>query len=525
MAILDIASGPERFLADQSKNSFDMRRTYVPYPMQRAFHGSPALYSFMGGSAGPGKTLAMIMEQFQVCNEFSMENGPKVHTLLLRRTNPKLEATVITRFRESIPRELYAKFNETKSEVTWLNGATTKFGSMQYEHNAWDYQGQWFHIGYDELCEFTFKQWSATGAWNRCPVSTHAKKYGAGNPIGVGALWVEDVFVKHRPCQQMDDDQRAAYKQEDYAYFPATYLDNPVYANDPIFLKNLNSYSAPVRDALKFGKWGVAGGYFQGAWDDAVNVYREGEVTLEPWWKRWISGDWGYEHWSAIYKHAMDDHGALYTYDELMVQHQPPEMLAETIGEWAAEDGKMPHFQSFAFSHDAGASTTTKTFGASHNSVINRMTPTLRAYGIPAPHESTRDKLGREQLMLQLMVKRIATGEDAEGHAVEVPGWRISERCKELRNVIPTAKRSEKDKEKIESFEGDDPLQGAGYGLYAIFGKPAEIPYGVQLSQRLAEVDSPSARAMAGRKFDVEWKKQHRPVRRQLRWGRQRLPQ
>jgi hypothetical protein len=509
-------SGPERGL-------MDLRKTYDPYPMQRRFHASTAPYSFMGGAAGPGKTMAMIMEQFTACNEFNLDDGPKVHTLLLRRTNPKLEATVITRFRESVDKSLYAKFNETKSEVTWLNGATTKFGSMQYDHNAWDYQGQWFHIGYDEMCEFTFNQWMATSAWNRCPVSRYSKKYGAGNPIGVGALWVEDLFVKHRPCQYMEDSQKASYRPDDYDYFPATYLDNPVYANDPTFLKNLEAYPEAIRNALKYGQWGVAGGYFQGAWDEAVHVYKH--LDLKPWWKRWISGDWGFEHWSAIYKHAMDDHGVVYTYDELMVQHQPPEMLAETIGEWAQEDGRMPHFQNFAFSHDANSSNATKTFGANTNSVFNRMTPTLREYGIPAPHVSTRDKIGREQMMYDLLVKRIHTGEDADGHSVECPAWMISNKCESLIRVIPIAKRDDLDKEKIESFDGDDPLQGASYGLYAIFGKPAEKPRSVQLAEVLEGVPNNTQKAIVAKRFDVDWAKSHKPVRRQLRWTRPGLPQ
>jgi hypothetical protein len=507
------------------RGMYDLRKKYDPYNFQRAFHSSPAPYGFLGGAAGPGKTLAMIMEQFQSCNEFDHSDGPSVHTLLLRRTNPKLEATVITRFRETIDPSLYRQFNLTKSEVTWLNGATTLFGSMQYDHNAWDYQGQWLQIGYDEACEFTFNQWMATSAWNRCPVSPYARKYGAGNPIGIGALWVEDLFVKHVVCNGMDDEQKRFYDPKDYGYFPATYLDNPVYANDPNFLKNLMAYPVAIREALMYGKWGVAGGYFRGIWDEAVHVFGEGEVDFEPWWKRWISGNWGYEHPAAFYKHCMDDHGVLYTYDEMVVQHQSPERLAESVCNWAVDDdGSMPKFVNFAFSFDAQRSMATSTMGSEPNSIAQRMTPILRKAGIPEPFPSTRDKLGRDSLMRERMEKRIRVGEDGEGHFVEVPNWRISRRCKELIRVIPVAKADDADPEKIEAVNdgSDSPLQGAGYGLYSIWGRPARLPMSVR-RERVAEkfvedgvIVKPTELAMAMRVFES---KERQKTKRRTRWS------
>jgi hypothetical protein len=302
---IDPGSGVGRFVADYQR-SINLDDYYLPYPFQQAFHCSPAPFGFLGGAAGPGKTLALIMEQLIACNEFSdHEEAKQVHTLLLRRTQPKVEQTLVTRFREKVPHELYADFNEQKKRVTWLNGASTQMGSMQYEHNAWDWQGQWYHIGYDEMCEFLFSQWVATSAWNRCPVSSPerpCRKYGAGNPIGVGAPWVESLFVNRKPCDEMDESQRAEYDPRDYAYFPATYLDNPVYANDEKFLKILNSYPAAIRDALKFGKWGLAGGYFAGAWDPDANIYDLDEFTIDPWNKRWVSTNWGFEHWAVTHR-------------------------------------------------------------------------------------------------------------------------------------------------------------------------------------------------------------------------------
>ena len=95
--------------------------------------------------------------------------------------------------------------------MIWGNGATLKFGSMQYDADAWAFQGQWKDIYYDELCDFTFQQWMATSAWNRCPVSHQTRKWGSGNPIGIGAIWVEDLFVKKVPCQEMDDSVKSGH--------------------------------------------------------------------------------------------------------------------------------------------------------------------------------------------------------------------------------------------------------------------------------------------------------------------------
>jgi hypothetical protein len=106
----------------------------------------------------------------------------------LPRTYPKLEATVTTRFREKIPKELYRDYNESKHVVTWHNGAQTRFGSMHHDHNAWDFQGQWLRIDYDELTEFTFTQWQATSAWNRCPVRPDAKKGGHLTRLGLAKI-------------------------------------------------------------------------------------------------------------------------------------------------------------------------------------------------------------------------------------------------------------------------------------------------------------------------------------------------
>src|ERR1700678_3127443 len=205
--------------------AIDFRKRYDPYPQQARFHGCVSPYRFLGGAAGPGKTACGIVDHMISCQEFNADDAPHVHTLMLRRTHPKLEQTLLTRFYELVPKELYANFRKSPVPiVSWRNRSSTTFGSMQHEENAWDWQGQWFKIFYDELCEFTFEQWNATAAWNRCPVTPYCTKDGAGNPIGIGARWVRSLFVDHKPCEEMDEDQKRMYKAKDYAYFPCTYL-------------------------------------------------------------------------------------------------------------------------------------------------------------------------------------------------------------------------------------------------------------------------------------------------------------
>src|SRR5215471_12626822 len=103
-----VTSGLDRFAAELH---------YHAYSHQVAFHASPVRHRLLGGAAGPGKTFALIMDHMMACAEFSSQDGPQVHTVILRRTYPKLSSTVITRFREKIQGEFYEILNEPKGMV------------------------------------------------------------------------------------------------------------------------------------------------------------------------------------------------------------------------------------------------------------------------------------------------------------------------------------------------------------------------------------------------------------------------
>src|SRR5216684_8792026 len=200
---------------------------YDPFPRQEHFHFSPAKYRLFGGAAGPGKTKALL---FEAILQATAVDG--CDTLLLRRTYPELESSLLAYFRRDLPREFYKSYNESKHLVTWHNGSTTRFGYCRNENDVYQYQGaEFLFIGIDELTHFTLKQWQFLTSRNRCPVAgTFPNMAGATNPGNIGHAWVKALWVERKPAAGMERPEQ--YDPADYAFIRATIADNPVYAND-----------------------------------------------------------------------------------------------------------------------------------------------------------------------------------------------------------------------------------------------------------------------------------------------------
>ena len=151
---------------------------YEPFPRQREFHQSGAKYRLFGGAAGPGKTKALLWEAILQANEV-----PGADTLLLRRTYPELDSSLLAYFRRDVPRRFYKKYNESKHVVTWLNGSTTRFGYCRNENDVYQYQGaEFLFIGIDELTHFTLKQWQFLTSRIAVPSSSTSMTKSNGSP-------------------------------------------------------------------------------------------------------------------------------------------------------------------------------------------------------------------------------------------------------------------------------------------------------------------------------------------------------
>jgi phage terminase large subunit len=488
---------------------------YEPFPKQRQFHQSAAKYRLFGGAAGPGKSKALLMEAILQADE-----QPGANTLLLRRTFPELEQSLLLYFRRDIPKELYRSFNDSKHVVEWWNGSTTRFGYCQSENDVYQYQGaEFLFIGIDELTLFTLRQWQFLTSRNRCPMpGAFPCMAGATNPGNIGHAWVKSLWIDKRPAAGMES--AGEYDPADYEFIPARVEDNPIYAADENYIKTLRALPSHLRRAFLEGDWDVFAGQYFDKFDFSRHVVRPESIEWREWWPRWISLDWGFEHPAAVYWHAAIPssytsgsgtpseratneadpfatqparQGQVATYREYVTHRTPPRELAREIIARSEFRGTREKIDAIYLSPDAFARRTDEA------SIAEQMGDVLAAAGFPRPIPADNDRIGGWMLMYQLL----DGGE-----------WILTENCIELIRTLPNLIRDGARIEDVEKMDGDDPADAARYGLKSRCGMRQNMAY-APLDQRLAaRVTSadPTVRAIQARKAQLEETRRNTPV-------------
>jgi len=212
-----------------------------------------------------------------------------VNTLLLRRTFPELEGSLLQYFRRDVPRYAYRSYSESKHQVEWLNGSITRFGYCANESDVYQYQGgEYLFIGVDELTHFTLRQWQFLTSRNRCAVpGSFPGMAGATNPGNIGHAWVKSLWVDGQPAAGMERPEE--YNGPDYEFIPARFSDNPIFAADESYKATLTALPTHLKRAFLDGDWDVIAGQYFDRFDVRRHVGRAEEIEWKPWWPRWIS--------------------------------------------------------------------------------------------------------------------------------------------------------------------------------------------------------------------------------------------
>jgi hypothetical protein len=253
-----------------------------------------------GGAAGGGKTDLLL----------GVARYGHSRSLIFRRVYPSLRA-IVDRSRQIYnPEGMSAavdSYNESLHRWRFGDGALVQFGSLQYDKDVTDYQGQPFDLyGFDEITEFTEAQFRFVTGWNRTTrQGQRCRIVCTGNPptsadgewvIRYWAPWLDESHPRPaRPGElrwfttvdgkdlELDGPEAVVIKGETVrprsrTFIPARVQDNP-YLVEAGYVSTLQALPEPLRSKMLYGDFRA------GREDDAYQIIPSEWVRLAQ--ERW----------------------------------------------------------------------------------------------------------------------------------------------------------------------------------------------------------------------------------------------
>ena len=218
-----------------------MQFNYKPTPTQELFHKTKRKEHFedevlFGGAVGGGKSMAIIADAFAYGLLY-----PQSSILILRRTYPELQASIIDKCLEYYPPEAF-KYNSSDKILAMSNGSKIKFGYLETDNDMYRYQGaEYSAIYFDELTHFSEKAYMFLQSRLRNTKGYPNIIRASANPIPF-KQWVKERFITGTKT-----------------YIKSTLADNP-YLDTEEYTKRLQGLPDVEREALLHGNWDLSFG-------------------------------------------------------------------------------------------------------------------------------------------------------------------------------------------------------------------------------------------------------------------------
>lgn len=296
------------------------------FPKQEEFVNSEIDDILFGGSAGPGKTSALLI--FGVLRRIKYPNSMG---LALRRTFPELQASIIKRSKEMYP--LFGGvYHESNKEWKFPNGSIQRFGYLETDADAYRYHSDEYQdISFDEASLFT--QFQVTYLTSRCRSTLPGCKpliRLASNPGGVGHSFLKKRYIDPGKISKTWWDDRT---KKHLSFIPAKLIDNPAMMEaDPNYIHRLRELGEKKYLALAEGSWEVFEGAFFPEFDPrpGFGVCDRLRVPESDTFK-FVAMDWGYAEPCCILWFEVMPSGRIYVYREVYVTLKNPKELAQII--------------------------------------------------------------------------------------------------------------------------------------------------------------------------------------------------
>lgn len=337
---------------------------YQPSLWQQRFHALNRMgvnEALGAGSAGPGKSLALLMDiADQIAIEHERCSNPKhPHhiawgqskgwALHLRRTRLQLEQTIKNSHKLFKALDPGATWNEQKSTWTFTSGFSYQFGHCK-DPNDWEsyMSSEFTAIYWDELTAFLEEQYDqiCTRLRSTDPVLSKMLRIRAmSNPLmrqegGEKVVikdphWVRRRFVDKAPQgnvlfkkKLVGHDGVVSYHK--WIYLPARLTDNPNKEFVKQYELQLLKSKPHIRQALLEGDWYVTvGSFFAEYWNKSLHVCKPFKIPSD--WRVFRSMDWGFKAPGCIHWFALDDEGTLWLFKELRFQGKTDEEVAAMV--------------------------------------------------------------------------------------------------------------------------------------------------------------------------------------------------
>lgn len=325
---------------------------YEPAPVQAEFHACRANEILLGGAAGPGKSLALLMDPLQTQmidehhrwqrDEIEQSAGWAIH---FRREYPRLQQTIERAHKFFRMTDPMVRWDGERHLFTFACGYKVQFAHVKSDEDRLNYlSSEYTHIAWDELAEFTEEVYTFINTRLRTsdPVlQAKLRIVAASNPSG---NWVRDYFVRAAPEGRkfltkiipMDDGSEEVRTR---VFIPATLKDNPNAAFRRRYEMELQDKPAHIRRALLYGDWWVIPGAFFSDEFQACHIIAP--FTVPSGWIRFRSMDWGYKSPCVVLWFAVDTDGNMLCYREMTVSRLNAGEVArkirdieEAAGEW-----------------------------------------------------------------------------------------------------------------------------------------------------------------------------------------------
>lgn len=304
-----------------------MRRLKLAWkmsPKQKLFCDTYADEVLFGGAAGGGKSYAQLQDTFIYAFRY-----PKSKQLILRRTFPELEKSLIRVALEIYPRDTY-RYNSSNHTLKFINDSIVDFGYCDNEKDVYKYQSAEYDvIRFDELTHFTQDMYvyliSRLRGANDYPKAVKSST----NPGGVGHYWVKERFVDAgAPFESFDLKDENGEVTGQGIFLPATVFENKqLLTKDPEYVKRLMRLSEKDRKALLYGDWNIFDGQFFTEFKREIHVIKPFVVPKH--WKRYMTMDYGLDMLAA-YLIAVDEHEKAYVMQEV---YKPNQIISAAAAE------------------------------------------------------------------------------------------------------------------------------------------------------------------------------------------------